>query len=101
MQLFATPFKRAAKAGEALFVAGDRGDGCYRVEQGLVKITVTSDWGEERIIALVGTLTLTIRQAMNRSRPNSVEPIIAPMDHGAVAFPGRLAERSSIASSCS
>ena len=68
-QLFACAFKRAAKAGEALFVAGDRGDGCYRVEQGLVKITVTSDWGEERIIALVGTLTLTIRQAMNRSRP--------------------------------
>ena len=69
MQLFANPFKRAAKAGEALFVAGDRGDGWYRVEQGLVTITVTSDWGEERIIALVGTLTLTVRQAMNRSRP--------------------------------
>jgi len=49
-QLFACAFKRAAKAGEALFVAGDRGDGCYRVEQGLVKITVTSDRGEERII---------------------------------------------------
>ena len=68
-QLFACAFNRVAKAGEALFVAGDRGDGCYRVEQGLVKITVTSDWGEERIIALVRTLTLTIRQAMNRSRP--------------------------------
>src|SRR5215813_2552077 len=68
-QLFACAFERAIKAGEALFVAGDRGDGCYRVEQGLVKITVTSDRGEERIIALVGTLTLTIRQAMNRSRP--------------------------------
>ena len=53
-QLFACASKRAAKAGEALFVAGDRGDGCYRVEQGLVKITVTSDRGEERIIALVG-----------------------------------------------
>src|SRR5258708_34675210 len=53
-QLFACAFKRAAKAGEALFVAGDRGDGCYRVEQGLVKMTVTSDRGEERIIALVG-----------------------------------------------
>src|SRR5262249_12879970 len=52
-QLFACAFKRAAKAGEALFVAGDRGDGCYRVEQGLVKITVTSDRGEERIVALV------------------------------------------------
>ena len=47
-QLFACAFERAAKAGEALFVAGDRGDGCYRVEQGLVKITVTSDRGEER-----------------------------------------------------
>ena len=34
-QLFACAFKRATKAGEALFVAGDRGDGCYRVEQGL------------------------------------------------------------------
>ena len=38
-QLFASALKRVAKAGEALFVAGDRGDGCYRVEQGLVKIT--------------------------------------------------------------
>src|SRR5262249_1813933 len=47
-QLFACASKCAAKAGEALFVAGDRGDGCYRVEQGLVKITVTSDRGEER-----------------------------------------------------
>ena len=42
-QLFACAFKRAAKAGEALFF-----------EQGPVKITVTSDRGEERIIALVG-----------------------------------------------
>ena len=47
-QLFACAFKRVAKAGEALFVAGDRGVGCFRVEQGLVKITVTSDRGEER-----------------------------------------------------
>jgi CRP/FNR family transcriptional regulator len=53
-QLFACAVKRVAKAGETLFVAGDRGDGCYRVDQGLVKITVTSDRGEERIIALVG-----------------------------------------------
>ena len=34
-QLFACAFKRVAKAGEALFVAGDRGVGCFRVEQGL------------------------------------------------------------------
>src|SRR5690242_2687425 len=53
-QWFRCAFERIANAGEALFVAGDAGDGCYRVEQGLVKITVTSDRGEERIIALVG-----------------------------------------------
>ena len=68
-QLFVGALKRVAKAGEALFVAGDRGDGCYRVEQGLVKITATSDWGEERIIALVGTLIHsfpTRRSGLNR-----------------------------------
>jgi hypothetical protein len=27
-QLFASALKHAAKVGEALFVAGDRGDGC-------------------------------------------------------------------------
>jgi len=72
-QLFDCAFKCAAKAGEALFVAGDRGDGCYRVEQGLVKITVTSDRGKERIIALVeegeiiGELSLIDRQPRSAS----------------------------------
>jgi Cyclic nucleotide-binding domain len=74
-QLFACAFKRAAKAGEALFVAGDRGDGCYRVEQGLVKITVTSDRGEERIIALVGEGEIIGELSLIDHQPRSASAI--------------------------
>ena len=39
----ATPVRRAAD--EVLFVAGDAGNGCYRVEDGLVKVTMMSRAG--------------------------------------------------------
>jgi CRP/FNR family cyclic AMP-dependent transcriptional regulator len=74
-QLFACAFKRTAKAGEALFVAGDRGDGCYRVDQGLVKITVTSDRGEERIIALVGEGEIIGELSLIDHQPRSASAI--------------------------
>src|ERR1700674_2135479 len=41
-------------ADEVLFLAGDPGDGCYRVEQGLLKVTMTAPSGAERILAIVG-----------------------------------------------
>jgi CRP/FNR family transcriptional regulator, cyclic AMP receptor protein len=74
-QLFACAFNRAINAGEALFVAGDRGDGCYRVEQGLVKITVTSDRGEERIIALVGAGEIIGELSLIDHQPRSASAI--------------------------
>jgi len=74
-QLFACASDRAIKAGEALFVAGDRGDGCYRVEQGLVKITVTSDRGEERIIALVGAGEIIGELSLIDRQPRSAAAI--------------------------
>src|SRR5262249_18989712 len=74
-QLFACAFKRGAKAGEALFVAGDRGDGCYRVEHGLVKITVTSDRGEERIIALAGEGEIVGELSLIDHQPRSASAI--------------------------
>ena len=40
--LFAGAASRHLEAGEALFVAGDTGDGCYRLEQGLLKVIITS-----------------------------------------------------------
>jgi len=38
-----------------LFVAEDTGDGCYRIEKGLLKVSMVSGSGAERIIAIFGT----------------------------------------------
>jgi CRP-like cAMP-binding protein len=55
--LFRSLFSRATtvrlKTDEVLFLAGDPGDGCYRVLDGLLKVVMTSD-GNERILALLG-----------------------------------------------
>jgi CRP/FNR family transcriptional regulator, cyclic AMP receptor protein len=48
----ATPVKLGAE--EVLFLAGDAGDGCYRVEDGLLKVTMVSRGGNERILAFLG-----------------------------------------------
>jgi CRP/FNR family cyclic AMP-dependent transcriptional regulator len=57
--LSASLFTRAAAVGlsadEVLFLAGDSGDGCYRVEEGLLKVTMMSRGGDERILAFLGT----------------------------------------------
>ena len=52
--LFAGAASHHLKAGESLFVAGEPGDACYRLEQGLLKVVVTSAGGEERILAMLG-----------------------------------------------
>ena len=52
--LFAGAARLLLKADEALFVAGESGDGCYRLERGLLKVVVTSPRGEERILAMLG-----------------------------------------------
>ena len=54
----ASLFSRATavrlKADEVLFLAGDAGDGCYRVDDGLLKVTMVSRAGSERILAFLG-----------------------------------------------
>jgi CRP/FNR family transcriptional regulator, cyclic AMP receptor protein len=52
--LFAGGIPRHLTAGAVLFAAGDAGDGGYRVEEGLLKVQVTSPWGEVRIVSLLG-----------------------------------------------
>jgi CRP/FNR family cyclic AMP-dependent transcriptional regulator len=39
---------------ETLFLAGDIGDGCYRVDHGLLKVSMVSRAGNERILAFLG-----------------------------------------------
>jgi CRP/FNR family cyclic AMP-dependent transcriptional regulator len=41
-------------AGNTLFMAGDSDDDCYRIEDGLLKVTMVSPSGDERILAFVG-----------------------------------------------
>jgi CRP/FNR family cyclic AMP-dependent transcriptional regulator len=53
-ELFHDAVGHKLREGEVLFRAGDVGDGCYRIKTGLVKILVTSQRGEERIISLLG-----------------------------------------------
>jgi CRP/FNR family transcriptional regulator, cyclic AMP receptor protein len=42
------------KTDEVLFLAGDAGDGCYRVDAGLLKVAMVSHTGKERILAFLG-----------------------------------------------
>ena len=53
-RLFAEAKTVKLAADAVLFLAGDPGDGCYRVEQGLLKVTMISASGAERILAIVG-----------------------------------------------
>jgi CRP/FNR family transcriptional regulator, cyclic AMP receptor protein len=52
--LLASSTLRSLKAGELLFLAGDPGDGLYRVEEGLLKVSIGGLDGAERILAILG-----------------------------------------------
>jgi CRP/FNR family transcriptional regulator, cyclic AMP receptor protein len=53
-ELFASAKRVRLAAGNALFLAGDSDDDCYRIEDGLLKVTMVSHSGDERILAFVG-----------------------------------------------
>ena len=53
-KLFANTKLVRLAAGEILFRAGAPGDGCYRVEDGLLKVTMVSSSGAERILEFLG-----------------------------------------------
>ena len=51
LDLFSRPCLHRLKAGDLLFDVGDDGDGCYRLDKGVLKVTLRSPGGEERILA--------------------------------------------------
>jgi hypothetical protein len=53
MELFAAAEPVRLRAGQMLFRAGDSGNGCYGVEDGLLKVTMVSSSGA-RILAFLG-----------------------------------------------
>jgi CRP/FNR family transcriptional regulator, cyclic AMP receptor protein len=52
--LFISATSVKLNSDEVLFLAGDAGNGCYRVEDGLLKVTMVSRGGSERILAFLG-----------------------------------------------
>jgi CRP-like cAMP-binding protein len=65
----ATP--RKLTANEVLFVAGDPGNGFYRVEEGLLKISIASASGAERILAILGPGSIVGDLAIIDGKPRS------------------------------
>jgi CRP/FNR family transcriptional regulator, cyclic AMP receptor protein len=65
----ATPVRLAAD--RILFLAGDPGDGCYRLNEGLLKVSVASPKGAERILAILGPGSIVGDMAMIDGRPRS------------------------------
>ena len=53
-KLFAKANRVQLGAGKILFREGAIGDGCYRVEDGLLKVTMVSSSGAERILQFLG-----------------------------------------------
>lgn len=45
---------QSVNADQVVFLSGDAGDGCYRIEDGLLKISVITPGGSERILAILG-----------------------------------------------
>src|SRR6478609_4863462 len=56
---------------EVLFQAGDVADGCYRLDQGLLKVSITSPQGDERILTILGPGSIVGELAIIDGLPRS------------------------------
>ncbi|HEY1363576.1 MAG TPA: Crp/Fnr family transcriptional regulator [Xanthobacteraceae bacterium] len=70
-ELFARARTLSVAAEQMVFVSGDAGDGCYRVESGLLKVSVFGSQGEERILAILGAGSMLGELSMIDSQPRA------------------------------
>ena len=73
--LFAQGRSLSLDADQTLFLAGDVGDGCYRVEEGLLKASVAAPNGGERILAILGPGSMVGELSMIDGGPRSASVI--------------------------
>ncbi len=73
--LFTRAKPRRLNANKVLFLAGDAGDGCYRVEDGLLKVTMVSRSGTERILAFLGRSAIVGELSMIDGRLRSASVV--------------------------
>ena len=74
---------------KALFHAGDPGNGCYRVDEGLLKVVMVSHTGSERILAFLGPGDIVGELSIIDGRPRSAS-VVAVRD-SALSFLSRTA----------
>jgi CRP-like cAMP-binding protein len=69
--LLASATPRHLAPDEVLFLADDPGDGFYKVDEGLLKVSITSASGAERILAILGPGSLVGDLALLDGKPRS------------------------------
>ncbi len=69
--LFAKARTLSLAADQTLFCAGEEGDGCYRVEEGLLKASVAEPAGDERILSVLGPGSVVGELSMIDGAPRS------------------------------
>jgi CRP/FNR family cyclic AMP-dependent transcriptional regulator len=69
--LFAKARTSSLAADQMLFLSGDPGDGCYRVDEGLLKVSVGAPDGGERILAILGPGSIVGELSMIDGAPRS------------------------------
>jgi CRP/FNR family cyclic AMP-dependent transcriptional regulator len=86
-------FKRATpvrlRVDQVLFHAGDTGDGCYRVDDGLLKVTMLSPSGNERILCFLGPSAVVGELSMIDGLPRSAS--VVAVSPAALSFLSRAA----------
>jgi CRP-like cAMP-binding protein len=70
-ELFAKGRTVSLKAGQSLFLSGDRSDGCYRLDEGLLKVSITAATRGERILAILGVGAIVGELSMLDGSPRS------------------------------
>jgi CRP/FNR family transcriptional regulator, cyclic AMP receptor protein len=76
--LFTDLFRHATTVrlnADEVFTAGDTGDGCYRVEDGLLKVTMMSRSGTERILAFLGPRAIVGEMSIIDGLPRSASVV--------------------------
>ena len=87
--LFAKARPVSLAADQTLFMAGDEGDGCYRVEEGLLKASIAAPAGSERILAILGPGSVVGELSMIDRGPRSAS--VTALRDSKLSFVGRTA----------
>jgi CRP/FNR family transcriptional regulator, cyclic AMP receptor protein len=87
--LFAKARTLSLTADQTVFVAGDAGDGCYRIEDGLLKVSVVGSAGDERILAILGPGSFVGELSMIDGAPRSAS--VCALRDSKVSFVSRSA----------